>query len=240
MPPRGGASTLDAMNDRSESGIDLYWLPLGAGAPSGSRWVRLNGIAFEALQAALERRPRRDLYHAGLEVRLGDERFIIEVAPSPDDEGARRGVVAEGAVGSRLAAPLRLFRYEVRCWAGGAIPDIAQAVASPIRLTDDPYTARRLLELAPSVPTSVWGRDEAAAGEMWTSNSVISWLISRCGLRADRIPLPPGGRTPGWSSGLAVADAPVRATARKRMMFSGEGQYAQASVEANRSHAWLS
>lgn len=120
--------------------------------------MRLNGIAFEAAQAALERRRARDLYHAGLEVRLGEERFVIEVAPSPDADGARRGVVAEGPVGSRLAAPFRLFRYEVRCWAGGTIPDRHMAVGSQLRLGEDPLAARRVLELAPSVPTPVWGR----------------------------------------------------------------------------------
>jgi hypothetical protein len=189
----------------SSAAIDLYWLPLGAGAPSGARLVRVNGLLFELIQAALERRRPLDLYHAGLEVRLGDERFVIEVAPSPDDFGARRGVVAGGPVGARPAGRLRLFRYELHCWAGGAIPDIDQAVESPIRLTTDAQIARRLLEIAPSVPTVVWGRDELGAGEMWTSNSVISWLLVRSGLPAERVPLPAGGRAPGWDAGLRVA-----------------------------------
>ena len=47
------------MSGQSESGVDLYWLPLGA----GGRSVRLNGRVFEAVAARLERRPPRDLYH---------------------------------------------------------------------------------------------------------------------------------------------------------------------------------
>jgi hypothetical protein len=47
-----------------DTGIDLYWLPLGAGGHS----VRLNGLVFEAVAAGLARRVRCDLYHAGLEV----------------------------------------------------------------------------------------------------------------------------------------------------------------------------
>jgi hypothetical protein len=35
------------------------------------------------------------------------------------------------------------------------------------------------LELVPEVPTLVWGRDELRAGEMWSSNSVVSWLLAR-------------------------------------------------------------
>jgi hypothetical protein len=189
----------------SPAAVDLYWLPLGAGAPSGSRLVRFNGKAYEAISAAIERRPSLELYHAGLEIRLGEGLFVIEVAPSPDRWHARRGVVAEGPVGNRLAGILRLFRYEVRCWSGGAIPDIDEAVASPVRLSNDPRTAHRLLELVPSVPTPVWGRDEFGTGDMWNSNSVVAWLIARAGLPVENVPLPPHGRAPGWQAGIVVA-----------------------------------
>ena len=91
-------------------------------------------------------------------------------------------MVATGAVGSRPAGRLRLFRYEVRCWRGGSIPDLAEAAGGPRRLTTDPRAARRLLELVAQVPTPVWGRDELHAGEMWNSNSMIAWLIARSGL----------------------------------------------------------
>ena len=76
--------------------VDLYWLPLGAGGHS----VRLNGRVYEAVAARRERRSAGDLYHSALEVRLADERFVIEMTPIPDGNGALRGVVAEGAVGS--------------------------------------------------------------------------------------------------------------------------------------------
>jgi hypothetical protein len=33
----------------------------------------------------------------------------------------------------------------------------------------------------------VWGRDELGAGEMWNSNSLISWLIARSGLDVEAI-----------------------------------------------------
>ena len=189
----------------SPASVDLYWLPLGAGAPSGSRLVRVNGRIYEALCAAVERRRPLDIYHAGLQVRLGDAIFVVEVAPSPDPWLARRGVVAEGPVGSRLARGFRLFRYEVRCWHGGRIPDVDEAVASPIRLTDDPVTSHRLLELTSSVPTPVWGRDEFQTGDMWNSNSVVSWLVARAGLPVEEVPLPPRGRAPGWSAGITTA-----------------------------------
>jgi hypothetical protein len=185
----------------TEPGVDLYWLPLGAGGHS----VRLNGRAFEAVAARLERRAACDLYHSALEVRVPEGRFVIEQAPIPDSNSGERGVVAEGAVGSRWVGRFRIFRYEVRRWCGGVIPDIDEAVASPQRLTDDPDLARRVLDLAPHVPTAVWGRDELAAGEMWNSNSIISWLIARSGLDAESIQPPAGGRAPGWDAGLVVA-----------------------------------
>jgi hypothetical protein len=167
--------------------------------------VRITGRIFEAAAALLERRDRRDLYHSALEVNLRLARFVIEMAPAWSDEAAERGVVAEGAVGARLAGRFRLFRYEVRRWREGVIPDIAEAVESPVRLTTDPAVARRVLELTAQVPTPVWGRDELRAGEMWNSNSLISWLIIRCGLAVEPIHPPPGGRAPGWNAGIAVA-----------------------------------
>ena len=183
------------------TGIDLHWLPLGA----GGHWVRVNGRIFEAVAARLEARDRCDLYHSALEVRLPEARFAIEMAPTWSDDSADRGVVAEGAVGTRAAGRLGLFRYEVRCWRDGIIPDIAEAVESPHRLSDDPACARRLLELVPQVPAPVWGRDELRAGEMWNSNSLISWLITRSGLDVESIQLPLGGRAPGWRAGIVVA-----------------------------------
>jgi hypothetical protein len=198
----------------TDASIDLYWLPLGAGGHS----VRLNGRVFEAVAARLQRRPRCDLYHSALAVHVPEGRFVIEQAPARPG-GAERGVVVEGPVGSRWAGRFRIFRYELRCWLGGLIPDIDEAVDSPRRLTDDPELARQVLELAPRVPAAVWGRDELAAGEMWNSNSVIAWLLAKCGLPAESIRPPAGGRAPGWHAGLIVA--------RRRATAALPAQYGQ-------------
>jgi hypothetical protein len=40
---------------------------------------------------------------------------------------------------------------------------------------------------------------------MWNSNSIIAWLIAGCGLPAESIHPPAGGRAPGWHAGLVVA-----------------------------------
>jgi hypothetical protein len=183
------------------SSIDLYWLPLGA----GGRSVRLNGFVFEAAVSCVERRAACDLYHSALEVRTPSARFVIEMAPVRDGDGARRGVVAGGAVGSKRARGFRIFRYEVRRWRDGVIPDVAEAVASPQRLTEDLEQVQRMLDLVPQVPTPVWGRDELAAGEMWNSNSLTSWLIVRSGLEIETIQPPLAGRAPGWDAGVVVA-----------------------------------
>jgi hypothetical protein len=190
-------------------GIDLYWLPLGA----GGHFVRLNGRAFEAIVATVGRRARRDLYHSALEVRVPEGRYTIEMAPAPDTNGSERGVIAEGPVGARFAGGIRLFRYELRCWRDGNIPDVAEAICSPQHLTDDPDVARRLLDVMPHVPRPTWGRDELHAGEMWNSNSLTSWLLVRSDLDVDAIALPPNGRAPGWDAGKVVAHRQIRAHA---------------------------
>jgi hypothetical protein len=182
--------------------VDLYWIPLGAG---GHASVRFNGRVFEAIEAARQHRGRCDLYHAALIVELAGDRYTIEVAPSWDGDEASRGAVATGAVGSRYLGWWRLFRYEVRCWRHGSIPDLAEAVGGPRRLTSDPRVAGRILDLVAAVPRPVWGRDELKAGEMWNSNSVIAWLIATAGLPTEPLRPPARGRAPGWASGLEVA-----------------------------------
>jgi hypothetical protein len=181
--------------------VDLYWLALGA----GGHFVRLNGRIYEALAARRQRRTPCDLYHSALCVQVRERTFVIEQAPVRDRNGERRGVVAQGAVGSRLAGRFRIFRYEVRCWEGGEIPDVGEAVDSPRRLTTDWSRAGCVLDLVAAVPTPVWGRDELSTGEMWNSNSIIAWVIERCGLDPDSVQPPRGGRAPGWNAGLTVA-----------------------------------
>jgi hypothetical protein len=181
--------------------VDLYWLPLGAGGHS----VRVNGKVFEAAVSLLERRRPLDLYHSALVVHVPEGRYTIESGPVPDANAQARGVVAGGPVGSRWAGHFRIFRYEIRCWRDGVIPDLGEAVESPQRLTEDEDAARRLLHLAPQVPTTEWGRDELKSGEMWNSNSIISWLLVSSSIDEGAVNMPSGGRAPGWDSGLVVA-----------------------------------
>jgi hypothetical protein len=183
------------------AGVDLYWLPLGA----GGHFVRLNGRVYEALTARFQRRPACDLYHSALQVELPEGTFVVEQTPVHDWSGEERGVVAEGAVGARWAGRFRIFRYEIRLWRGGHIPDVAEAVDSPRRLSDHEHVARRVLEVVPQVPTPVWGRDELGTGEMWNSNAVIAWVIARTGIDAESIQPPQRGRAPGWRAGVVVA-----------------------------------
>lgn len=184
------------------SHVDLYWLPLGA----GGHFVRLNGRIYEALKARLDRRPARDLYHAALQIHIDGDTFVVEQAPVQDLAGERRGVVAEGPVGARWAGRFRIFRYEIRVWRGGHIPDVAEAVDSPRRLSEDEECARRVLAAVREVPTVVWGRDELGAGEMWNSNSIIAWVVERSGIDAGAVQPPAGGRAPGWRAGVLVAN----------------------------------
>ena len=183
--------------------LDLYWIPLGA----GNRTVQFSGRTFESIAARHDHRPPCDLYHSALVATLGTDRYFIEMTPvpSPARAVADRGVVGGGAVGTRWAAYLRIFRYEIRCWRNGTIPDLQHAVDGPVQLTRDESVVRAALDAIPSVPTPTWGRDELRAGEMWNSNSVVAWVLAVTGLhtRAGEPPVP--GRAPGWDAGLTVA-----------------------------------
>lgn len=143
--------------------------------------------------------------HTALVVTTESGRIIIECAwPSPDAELTERGVLVVGPVFSRFLGRIRTFRYEVRCWRDGVIPDLEYAVAS-VRLSGDLDTADRVVAAAASVPANCWGRDELNSGEMWNSNSVISYVLGMAGIAVVDIEPPPGTRAPGWTSGIAAA-----------------------------------
>ena len=187
-------STMDA--------VDLYWIPLGAGA----HVVRRFGRMYEAIAAAREHRDPCDLYHAALEVHLGGRRHVIESAPVWDRPEPDRGVVAEGAVGLPWLGRSRWFRYEVRCWPDGVLPDASAAVGGPNRVSEDRGRAARVLDLAPAFPARTWGRDELSTGDMWNSNSLVAWVLAGSDHDVERLHPPTRGRAPGWTAGLVAAD----------------------------------
>lgn len=125
--------------------------------------------------------------------------------PQPDRNGEARGVVREGPVFASWLSFTRVFRYEVRCWPNGSLPDAEAASGGPRLVSDDVAIAERLLALTEMVPSLTWGRDVSGVGDMWNSNSVISWLLARSGVEMSGICAPDGGRAPGWEAGITVA-----------------------------------
>lgn len=195
-----------------ETGLFLYWIPLGAG---GTGFVRMNGRIYEAIQARWVGRAPLDLYHTALEVRLAESRFIVETMwPSPAGNPADRGVVAVAPVFAEWLYFTRVFRYEVRCWTDGILPDAEEAVGGPRLVSGDESLARHVLDMTHYVPKLTWGRDEARTGEMWNSNSVISWLLVRAGVPVETVLAPAQGRAPGWEAGLVVAQRELEADQR--------------------------
>jgi hypothetical protein len=186
----------------TSDGVDLYWIPLGEGA--GGALVRWSGRIYEAAAAAIARRPRCALFHSALAVTVSGTATTVEMAPVWTQRGDR-GVVTEGPVGARFLGRSRLFRYEVRCWRGGSIPDAASAVGGPVEISDDRARAEAIIALVPQFPTCTWGRDELGTGDMWNSNSLVSWLLARAGLGAADVALPARARAPGWDAGVIAA-----------------------------------
>jgi hypothetical protein len=181
--------------------IDLYWLPLGA----GGHVVRLNGRLYEYAAARRAHREPRELYHAALEVWREGVRHVIEMAPVWSGPRTDRGVVLEGPVGARLLGRSRWFRYEVRRWPGGVIPDADEAVGGPRRIAEDGVAAAQVLGACERAPRLVWGRDELRLGEMWNSNSLVAWLLATSGVDLAGVEPPDHGRAPGWDAGLSLA-----------------------------------
>lgn len=184
------------------SRIDLYWIPVGAG---GREIVRICARLYEIVAAALQRRKPQALFHTALVITGGSARRVVECAwPAPDDDLSSRGVVAVGPVFTRGLGKLRIFRYEVRCWDDGVIADLGYATRS-LRISADDATVERVVAAVASVPNHCWGRDVLSTGEMWNSNSVISYALAIAGVPVADIEMPAGGRAPGWISGIAAA-----------------------------------
>ena len=181
--------------------LDLYWLPVGA----GTRFQRASLVLYEALAAALARRPRTALYHAALKFGADGRAYTLELMPVP----ARQDVppLITGPVGIRGADRVRLFRYQLRSSESTTLPDEQWAVDSPVRLASEATAVRGLVAMASALPAYIWGRRAVGTSEMWTSNSAISWLLTRIGVSTAEIALPGGGRAPGWLAGIESARA---------------------------------
>jgi hypothetical protein len=188
--------------------VDLYWLPLGA----GGHFVRWNGRLYERVVAARQRRAPDDLYHSALQIRCAGTTYAVEMGPVWNVRASDRGVLCEGPVGARPLGRFRAFRYEVRCWPGGSIPDLAEAVGGPHRVCVDRDRVAAVLRSLPEVPPLTWGRDELGTGDMWNSNSMVAWALARTGHDMDAIVPPPHGRAPGWFAGLRLADREATTT----------------------------
>lgn len=181
----------------------LWRIPVGAGSSCSARIVARTSAVWEAAEAALRGRERRKLVHAALELTVDGIRRTVEMTPAWGQPPGPRGVVATGPVGSRALGGVRLFRYEVRCWAGGVIPDLAWAVDDPVPLPA--ASARAVRDALPQVPRLVWGRRPRHVADMWNSNSLVAWALARAGVDAASLAPPPGTRAPGWAAGVVVA-----------------------------------
>ena len=185
-----------------EGFVDLYWLPVGAGKLSPPRKWSL--WLWEAVDAALHRRPRKQLFHAGLKLQVPDGQvFTIELMP--DFIPSSTPPAMTGPVGFRQAGRWRFFRYRLSCEPVTRLPDEEFAVGPPFRLGEGAL-ATRLLGLAPTLPAHTWGRRVKGTHEMWTSDSAISWLLLQAGVPLDGIGPPAFGRAPGWWAGVELAD----------------------------------
>ena len=63
------------------------------------------------------------------------------MTPAWGNPDAGRGVVRTGPVGLAGLGRSQFFRYEVRRWRDGTIPDVAEAVGGP-RASPRPYRLR--------------------------------------------------------------------------------------------------
>ncbi len=202
-----GGDPAERCQEMSQALVRLWWLPVGA----GGHVVTRTSCWWERWRAVREKRPPQQLFHSALEVTTDGSRYAIEMTPAWGQGSGPRGVVATGPVGLRSLGALRLFRYEVRCWRSGEIPDLAYAAAPPVDFRVTSACAGDLITRVAEVPRLVWGA-KVHGGDMWNSNSLISWLLQTSGLDAAALRPPGGGRAPGWAAGLEAGRPPPAGT----------------------------
>jgi hypothetical protein len=194
---------MGATSSTEPGSVDLYWVPLGAG--TALPVVRWSGRAYESLAARRAQRRPQPIFHAALEVRLAGTRHTIEMAPAWGRSHGGDGVAGVGPVGVRWLGRSRFFRYEVRRWADGVIPDLAEAVGGPTTVCTGSADAQQVLDAVDDFPTATWGRDELGTGDMWNSNSLVAFVLCRAGVDASGLVPPDDGRAPGWAAGVVAA-----------------------------------
>ncbi len=138
--------------------------------------------------------------HAGIKLALEGKRYTFELMPAPP--GANHDGEVTGPVGVRGADRLRLFRYRACLFEASELPDEAWAIGEPLRLSDDPVTVGRVIDLRRDIPAYTWGRRRRGHSEMRTSDSAVSWLLGRAGIEVGAIVVPEGTRAPGWKAGI--------------------------------------
>jgi len=172
--------------------VAVTWARVGEGghvAVRTSHW-------WEVLVAARERRPPQTLVHGALELVVDGRPLVVQMTPTWGR--AAREVVATGPVGSRWLGWLPFFRYEIR-YTRPPDPFGDGAVV----VSDRREAVEAVLAAVPRVPRLTWGRRPEVSRDMWSSNSVVSWVLADAGL-VDGCGPPPGERAPGWDAGLAV------------------------------------
>lgn len=170
--------------------VALTWAVVGEGghvAIRTSHW-------WEVAVAAREHRPPRTLYHGALELVVDGRPLVVEMTPTWGR--ASREVVATGPVGSRWLGWSPFFRYEIRYTRPPALSEHEGSV-----LRDGREAVEAVLDAVPRVPRLTWGRAVGPSGDMWSSNSVVSWVLADARL-LDGLGPPPAGRAPGWDAGL--------------------------------------
>ena len=81
------------------------------------------------------------------------------------------------------------------------VGDIADAAAvDPLVAQADAVVGR-----VATIPRHTWGRDAVGVGEMWNSNSLVSWLLQTTGIDAAALCPPDHGLAPGGAAGIAAA-----------------------------------
>jgi hypothetical protein len=162
---------------------------------------------WERLRALKAGRSPRELLHVALEVQLDSStKFVIELVPAGFGPArTSTGVVGNGPILSRALGWMRMFQYEIRRWKNGVVEAKDKSTRPPSTYVITRDQALQIIDGASRAPRHPWGQDVLGNGDMWNSNSLVSFVLVSAGMDPAAIEPPASADWPGWDTGVALA-----------------------------------
>jgi hypothetical protein len=183
--------------------VTLYWLPVTS---MGLRIAKAFGLVggYPILDAF------KTVYHAALRIQIPDgddcKNYVIELTTHVDPEENPEEAKRVGQLMEQKAAFDLATVGGIRLYPGGEITDESTTFVHG-KVDCDCAAVHKIKELMQNrqVPAYSYGDVVGIQEDRWTSNALISYLLTSVGCDVPWLLIPPDGEAPGWDAGVEAA-----------------------------------